>query len=829
MKKLLLLLFFLVNSIILFSQSINGWTKFNTYNSSILSDSIYLVFKSSKGDFWLGTNKGISRIVNNTIVNYTEDDVLESNQVKGFIEDDNETIYFLSGDDWIVKYDGRNFKHIDCSECRGGNNRGLNKIENQIYMTCRLGELYKLEGTDLVEVDSVKQSQVVQFSKEKLLFLDKNTNALKLFDGTNIQVLDTPSVANLQNPQIFALSENKFLCSFYLFNNGNSEYINYLYSNGVYNRLGNDERLSNYGSKVNLDQDGKIWILRYDDQLYKFQDSARTYMHSLNGVFTTKFFDVKTDKHELYLGSNDGFIIGNIDIRNNGIDSLSINNIRPYIGSNGAIGNYSYQEDKEFNLFHNSGNILLYANSLGFGGKDQDSSLYFVGERFPFLGDIGCSFYPGPIDNREIREKRNWMFKVKRAEIGYHLNNYTQPNYKMPDGIKNWPAHGDVSLGEAACLAPFVDVDNDGNYDPEKGDYPYIRGDEAIYIIYNDYGRHTIKDGKPMNVEVHLMLYAYETGNEELKNTIFANYRLINRSEKTYHDFYAGTIAEFKLGERDDYEGCDTTLNMSYVYNGDNFDGYIQGSGFKENPPAFGITFLNRKLTNMMSYTGSNTILGYPHSVEDYNNYFRSRWKGGYKLVEGGMGVPGSVPPPYNYVKHIYPGDPVNNTGWTRYNSGISFGRARSISSTGPNVFSSGDVFELDIAYVYARDTSFTNLENLAKLKLDVQAIRQFYNNQSFLHLDDNCMLVGIEENKDFFTEESSVQLMPNPSSGRVTLSSKENIQTIQVITIDGKMIKKEKANQINYDLDLRSLSPGVYFIRVQVDEEWTTEKVVLH
>ena len=37
-------------------------------------------------------------------------------------------------------------------------------------------------------------------------------------------------------------------------------------------------------------------------------------------------------------------------------------------------------------------------------------------------------------------------------------------------------------------LAPFVDVDNDGNYNPLNGDYPKIKGNQSIWWVMNDNG-----------------------------------------------------------------------------------------------------------------------------------------------------------------------------------------------------------------------------------------------------------------------------------------------------------------------------------------------------
>ena len=76
------------------------------------------------------------------------------------------------------------------------------------------------------------------------------------------------------------------------------------------------------------------------------------------------------------------------------------------------------------------------------------------------------------------------------VEINNHILNYQSPGYIIPNDILNWPAHGDTTLGNSLgmlpYIAPFIDVDNDDIYNPSQGDYPCIKGDEAVYIVMND-------------------------------------------------------------------------------------------------------------------------------------------------------------------------------------------------------------------------------------------------------------------------------------------------------------------------------------------------------
>ena len=84
-----------------------------------------------------------------------------------------------------------------------------------------------------------------------------------------------------------------------------------------------------------------------------------------------------------------------------------------------------------------------------------------------------------------------------------------QPSNAVLSSIYDWPAHGDVSLGQDFFRAPFYDRDGDGVYDPVgQGDLPLIKGCCATYMIQNDAGNaHTYSRTDPIGIETHYMFY----------------------------------------------------------------------------------------------------------------------------------------------------------------------------------------------------------------------------------------------------------------------------------------------------------------------------------
>ncbi|MBN1894306.1 T9SS type A sorting domain-containing protein [bacterium] len=100
-----------------------------------------------------------------------------------------------------------------------------------------------------------------------------------------------------------------------------------------------------------------------------------------------------------------------------------------------------------------------------------------------------------------------------------------------------------------------------------------VMGDQMLFCVFNDMGSHVDVFMKaPIGLEVQMTAFAFnQTG--ALGNTVFLRYRFINKSSKTLEDTYAAVFFDPDLGDgNDDYVGCDTTLGIGYVFNGDGYD-----------------------------------------------------------------------------------------------------------------------------------------------------------------------------------------------------------------------------------------------------------------
>lgn len=179
--------------------------------------------------------------------------------------------------------------------------------------------------------------------------------------------------------------------------------------------------------------------------------------------------------------------------------------------------------------------------------------------------------------------------------------------------IYEWPAHGDLSLGQDYYLAPYYDRNKDNVYNPvDDGDYPWfddilgrddvecgfdrrvtLFGDRTIWFVFNDKGNvHTGSKGEPIGMEIRAQAFAFATS-DEINRMTFYNYELINRSTQTLENTFFSQYVDCEVGYAgDDYVGCDVSRGLGYAYNGDPFD-ETNGSqiGYQANPPAIGIDF----------------------------------------------------------------------------------------------------------------------------------------------------------------------------------------------------------------------------------------------
>jgi hypothetical protein len=363
------------------------------------------------------------------------------------------------------------------------------------------------------------------------------------------------------------------------------------------------------------------------------------------------------------------------------------------------------------------------------------------------------------------------------------------------------------------------------------GDYPEIRGDEAVYFITNDEMglKWEPSFSNPLGVNILGMAYCFNSPDSALQNTIFLSYVIKNSSPKNYKDFYFGFWSDFEIGYgQDDSVGCDTSLNLAYGYNALEIDGNGEPESYGEHPPAQGSIFLNQKMT-ACSYQinyGYGLPMSNPSYETDYYNILQGKWKNGDPITYGGTGY---NPASTEITTFAFSGDPVTGTGWTEltpYGPGSEpneLSDRYAIMSTGPYTLPAGKSLCFDIALPFARDYEGDHISSVALLKQRALAIQQFYNSQ---HFENNCAIaIGIKENTVY---NDKLLIYPNPSNGKFTITCEKIMESVVLYDMLGKKVFESAPKVQTTQIDTR-LPQGLYVYRVVLqDNSIRTGKIVL-
>jgi plastocyanin len=73
---------------------------------------------------------------------------------------------------------------------------------------------------------------------------------------------------------------------------------------------------------------------------------------------------------------------------------------------------------------------------------------------------------------------------------------------------------------------------------------------------------------------------------------------------------------------------------------------------------------------------------------------------------------------------------------------------------------------------------------------------------------------------------EKQIELYPNPANDVVYFKSNDKIETIEILNIEGKQIKNVVIE--NNRLDIKDLIPGIYSLKLKINEEYYFNKLMV-
>lgn len=479
---------------------------------------------------------------------------------------------------------------------------------------------------------------------------------------------------------------------------------------------------------------------------------------------------------------------------------LWVNNVRTIIFNGGDMwwdlfgsGNAYYIVPAVSNF--NDGISSSFAGAIWIGGLDAGGQLKIAAMTYR---QSGIDFWPGPLDttnasvDEDVCKKYDKLFAVSREEVDKYLD-----GGPLTENIKNWPGNGDLSKKQALYLAPFIDNNGNGIYEPEQKEVPgfdiqnlaqkdnlgncktKLYGDYVLWWVYNDKGGiHSETEGVPIGVEIRAQAFAFKT-NDEINDMTFYSYEVWNRSSfsltKTYFTIWNDCDLGYFL---DDYVGCDVSLGLGYIYNADGFDELkVFGvNGYGDFPPSLGCDFFRGPLADpndgvdndkdgivdemgetiqMAKFTYYNNNYGpfppqttNPQIAVHFYNFMTGFWKDGSPFTFGGTAYGGVSP-----VDYVYDGDPVSGTGWTETQAGNLPGDRRFLQSAGPFTLKPGSVNNVTFGMPWGR--SIKKNDNLGSITIMKEADKKAQ------ALFDNCFkLLDGPEAPDITIQELDKELI---------------------------------------------------------------------
>jgi hypothetical protein len=522
---------------------------------------------------------------------------------------------------------------------------------------------------------------------------------------------------------------------------------------------------------------------------------------------------------------------------------MNINMISTWFYNNG-ISDINSRQNSGFVYPKGTNKTTFYQSGLIWGGK-VDGSVRVGGATYK-SGVIPGSVINGkaedPADSNVhiYRVRRDFKTGGMNSEMNDGEGTFDQIYARYKSVWMNWPA-GDG--------APYEDVNGDGKYDPAV-DIPGVKGaDQTIWYVNNDFNSDTVKalyGSESLGLECQTTVWGYNQA-APVGNTIFRKHKLVNKGQNNITDMYVSMWSDPDLGDaNDDLAGCDTTLNLAYIYNGSQTD-VVYGT----NPPAAGFDLFQGPVVAAPGETAifdGHKVTGKKNlpmaafyylisGVYDYDGAILGDYKNGtlyfYNQLQGKLGGSGEyfpIPPSLGGGKTRFPlsGDPVKGTG---YLDGIVFpkGDRRFGTSSGPFNMAPGDVQEVVFGQIAAGGpgTGMSNLDAITTLKSYAKKAQEIYNNLFSLSSVES-------ENIPFIYDLS--QNYPNPFNPVTTISYSlpERSQVeLKVYDILGREImtlvnKEQNAGKYNVQFDAGRLSSGIYVYRISAKNFTRTNKMVL-
>ena len=512
----------------------------------------------------------------------------------------------------------------------------------------------------------------------------------------------------------------------------------------------------------------------------------------------------------------------------NTMDSIDINNINASVLVHGDMW-WNPELGVSACKFPNGTNKPInFAGSLWMSAYDSSGTLHVSAQTYRQAGN---DYWPGPLDSSDTLTyamATNWakIWKVNRTDIVYFLLLGTHTLINTPQAILTWPAKGNVNaqgnggipLSISTEMAPFIDLNGNGIYEPLLGEYPDIKGDQALWWVFSDNGpTHNQSNGRPLGMEIHASSYAYNRGTL-IDNVVYYEYTMINKSVNNYEKMRLAIWDDIDLGYvSDDYIGFDSTWRMGICYNGTDCDGCSAGwpaNSYGSYPPQSAITLIVLPgdaspvyvpAGSFTTYNNDFSITGNPNNDIACNNYMRSRLANGKTIAHNYSS--GTLPcggyDSTATINYLFPGNPSDSSAWSECICGNTPGDRRFILSSNDFLLHAGTSQKVVFAHLVADSAGGCPSTNFNKIRIVADTAWGNYRQNAS----------GVKN----IVPINYINIYPNPAHSQLFIENtmaNQNNETITIYNIIGQEVNVPIIKSGRKSVaDIGSLRAGMYLV----------------
>lgn len=536
---------------------------------------------------------------------------------------------------------------------------------------------------------------------------------------------------------------------------------------------------------------------------------------------------------------------------------LNVNKVIAPLHIDGAFFSDAGYDDDHINFYrieHDSDPAtkpsMIFSGALWLGGLDPEGNIKFAANRYG-VSSQKSDYIPGPlpvsggIDSLTCT-KWDRFFPANREDIASLRADLAADGEvdDVPYDLLGWPGRGNphfemvhgFSLPDQD-LAPFIDFDGDGAYNPMHGDFPLIKGEQAFWWIFNDAGPHLASvTTSSIQMEVQMMAYASPAPGSVIDFTTFFEVKCINRGQEDFLDSYVGLWMNPDVGcYRDDAYRSNPDYDLVFTYNEAKEDLQDCPSNAEayapEYSPVQAIKVVGSSQEELSEPAGLHSFIAFdpglcdgppgtyqPHTSEEYYNTIRGIWIDSMLIQVGGDGYNEQEGLPT--TKYLF--NDLEVPGGRDWCPGRAICKNEQVLSVGPYNLKPGAFSLTTFAAFSTFGLPFDTLgvPNFDTVYTDATAVQEYFDakTEECLALIRDLTATSVS---DGHTTENRVASFPNPVTNTLHLRTvaQNNISSIRILNTEGRLVREVTVRSSLAEISVGDLPAGLYLAWVEFED----------